>query len=106
MGRLGALQGDAVLYGALGGVRAAVSGWTSQEPAQWHWGYLAAGPYARAALAAPGWLDRRCVARRRSCVVVLLASSWRERSPCPLGLEARWRHDATTGRATPSPRSR
>ncbi|HEV2428171.1 MAG TPA: hypothetical protein VGS61_08130, partial [Acidimicrobiales bacterium] len=47
----GGLGGDAVLYG-LSAAFALVLGWTSKEPAQWHWGYLAVGTYAGGALVA------------------------------------------------------
>ncbi len=87
--RIGALQGDAVLYG-LAAAFALGLGWTSKEPAQWHWGFLAAGPYAGAALAA-AWLAHRKWSRETLVRVVLLAVVVAGAVAMPLGLEARWR---------------
>jgi hypothetical protein len=88
-GVLDALKRDAVLY-ATSAVFALGLGMTSGEAAQWHWGYLAAGPYALCA--AIGFVLSRVKLRRISMVrvgllgLVLLGSV-----AIPLGLEARWR---------------
>ena len=87
---LSGAQSDALLYG-LSGVFALGLGLTSREPAQWHWGYLAAPAYAAATLIALGlaWrrVGRMLAARIALLVVVVLGTV-----ALPLSLEARWRH--------------
>ena len=88
-GTLNGLGRDAALY-ATSAVFALGLGVTSGEAAQWHWGYLAAGPYALCA--AIGFILSRMKLCRNSMVrvgllgLVLLGSV-----AVPLGLEARWR---------------
>jgi len=97
---LSALQGDAVLY-ALAAVFALGLAWFSREPAQWHWGYLAVGPYALAALVA-AWLARRPIGRDTLIRVVLLLVVLAGAVALPLILEARWRQmDNRPGLAQP-----
>ncbi|MFI5035233.1 MAG: glycosyltransferase 87 family protein [Acidimicrobiales bacterium] len=97
---LGALQSDAVLYG-LAAFFAVGLGWTSKEPAQWHWGFLAAAPYAGAALAA-WWFAGRRPERATVVRVVLLVVVMAGAVALPLSLEARWRAaDNRTGLAQP-----
>jgi len=97
---LSALQGDAVLY-ALAAVFALGLAWFSREPAQWHWGYLAVGPYALAALVA-AWLARRRIGRDTLIRVVLLLVVLAGAVALPLILEARWRQmDNRPGLAQP-----
>ncbi len=87
---LGGLGSDATLYG-ISAAFALALGLASKEPAQWHWGYLAAAPYAAAATAAA--IGARARVRRETALrvgllgVVLLGAV-----ALPLGLEARWRH--------------
>jgi hypothetical protein len=86
---LNALGSDAVLYAASGAF-ALVLGLTSTQAAQWHWGYLAAGPYFAAAGVAFGLsllkLRRAALARIALLALVVLGSV-----AIPLGLEAKWR---------------
>ncbi len=86
---LSALRSDAILY-ALSAVFALGLGLWSREPAQWHWGYLAFGPYALCAFVALGLcrleLPRTSMVRVGLFGLVLLGSV-----AIPLGLEARWR---------------
>jgi hypothetical protein len=88
-GTLNGLGRDAVLY-ALSAIFALGLGVTSGEAAQWHWGYLATGPYVLCAVL--GLFLSRMTLRRMSMVrvgllgLVLLGSV-----AIPLGLEARWR---------------
>jgi Glycosyltransferase family 87 len=97
---LSGLDSDAVLYG-LSALFALGLGWTSHEPAQWQWGYLAAGPYAGAALGAV-WLARRRWTRETAVRVVLLVAVLAGAVALPLGLEARWRQlDNRQGMAQP-----
>jgi len=97
---LGTLTSDAVLYG-LAALFAVGLGWTSRQPAQWHWGYLAFAPYAGAALIAVGlsWrhLRRETLTRLALLAVVVLGAV-----VLPLILEARWRQlDDHPGLAQP-----
>ncbi|MDE3065275.1 MAG: DUF2029 domain-containing protein, partial [Acidobacteriota bacterium] len=97
---LGGVGSDAVLYGASALVALGL-GWTSKEPAQWHWGYLAATPYALVAIAA-AVLARRALARETLVRVVLLVVVLIGAVAVPLGLEARWRQlDNIQGMAQP-----
>ncbi|MBW4079388.1 MAG: DUF2029 domain-containing protein [Acidobacteria bacterium] len=94
------LRGDAALYG-LSALFALVLGWTSTQVAQWHWGYLAAGPYALAALVA---LTLARLKPRRSTMIrmILLGLVILGSVIIPLGLETRWRHqDPAMGFAQP-----
>ena len=94
------LSGDAVLYG-LSALFALVLGWTSTQVAQWHWGYLATGPYFVAAVVAYGLARLK---PRRSTVlrIALLALVIMGAVIIPLGLETRWRHqDPAMGFAQP-----
>ena len=86
---LHALRSDAVLYG-LSAVFALGLATTSREAAQWHWGYLAALPYALAAVTAY-LLSRRALRRVSLVRVMLLALVVLSAVAIPLGLEARWR---------------
>lgn len=96
---LGGLGGDAALY-SLSALFALVLGWTSKEPAQWHWGYLAAGAYAAVALVA--WWARHRVTRETAVRAGLLALVILGAVALPLGLETRWRHqDQSAGFAQP-----
>jgi Glycosyltransferase family 87 len=83
-------QSDALVY-ALSGVFALGLGFTSREPAQWHWGYLAAPTYLVAALVA-FVIVRLHVKRALFVRVALLALVVLGAVAIPLGLEARWRH--------------
>lgn len=86
---LSPLHGDAILYGAAALFSLGL-GWTSHEAAQWHWGYLAFGPYALVAVLA--WLaGRRPVRRETLARVALVALVMLGSVAIPLGLEARWR---------------
>ena len=86
---LNALRSDAVLY-ALSALFAIGLGWTSKEPAQWHWGYLAVGTYVVAAVVA--WIFSRRNGRRASLVRMgLLAIVVLGAVAMPLSLEAKWR---------------
>jgi len=94
------LSGDAALYG-FSALFALVLGWTSTQVAQWHWGYLAAGPYALAALVAFALgrlkIRKSTVIRMALLGLVILGSVI-----IPLGLETRWRHqDPAMGFAQP-----
>lgn len=88
-GALSGLESDAYLYG-FAAIFALGLGWTSREAAQWHWGYLAVGPYAAGALLALALsryeLQRTSMVRVGLLGLVLLGSV-----AVPLGLEARWR---------------
>jgi len=86
---LSALRRDALLYGAAA-LFALGLGWTSREPAQWHWGYLAVAPYSVAALAA-WWAGRRERTRDSSVRILLVALVVAGAVAMPLGLEAKWR---------------
>lgn len=94
------LRGDAILYG-ISALFALVLGWTSTQVAQWHWGYLAVGPYALAALVA--FVVARMKPRRSTMVrVALLGLVLLGSVIIPLGLETRWRHqDPAMGYAQP-----
>ncbi len=84
------LTGDGLLY-TVAAVFAIVLGWTSTQPAQWQWGYLAAGPYAVIAIAA--FILGRWVVRRQHFVRMLLLGLVVVGAVLvPLGLEAHWRH--------------
>jgi hypothetical protein len=88
----GALSGpgsDALLYG-LSALFALGLGMTSHQGAQWQWGYLAAGPYALAALIAYGF-HRLNLARTSMIRIALLALVLLGSVAVPLSLEARWR---------------
>ena len=97
---LHALRSDAILYG-VSALFAMGLAWTSREPAQWHWGYLAAAPYAAAAVGAYV-LGRRVVRRTNLMRLLLLSLVVVGAVAIPLGLEARWRHlDHGVGFAQP-----
>lgn len=97
---LGGLGSDATLYG-LSAAFALALGLASTQPAQWHWGYLAAGPYAAAALAAAA-LARARVRRETAVRVALLGVVLLGAVALPLALETRWRHqDQAAGYAQP-----
>jgi hypothetical protein len=86
---LSALRGDAVLYLA-SAVFAIGLGWTSGQAAQWHWGFLAAAPYAFVGVGA--WVLGRRHFRRDTVVrLVLLVVVILGVVAMPLALEARWR---------------
>lgn len=87
---LSALTGDGLLY-ALAACFALVLGWTSSQPAQWQWGYLAVGPYALVAVVAIV-LGRRLLRRENLVRLVLLAVVVLGAVVIPLGLEVQWRH--------------
>jgi Glycosyltransferase family 87 len=94
------LTSDAVLYG-LAALFAIGLGWTSREPAQWQWGYLAFAPYAGTALAAV-WLSRRHLRRETLTRLALLAVVLLGAVALPLILESRWRQiDNRPGLAQP-----
>jgi len=97
---LNPVSGDGILY-VLSALFALALGATSGEPAQWHWGYLAAGPYAAVGVAAM-LLGRRGPRRETSLRIFLLALVVLGAVAIPLGLEARWRHlDHGVGFAQP-----
>lgn len=103
MSRWVALHGlgsDAVLY-FVSALFALVLGWTSGEAAQWHWGYLAVGPYLTVAVLA--WTLGRFDLRGETLVrIVLLSVVIVGAVALPLGLEARWRQlDHGVGFAQP-----
>ena len=87
---LSALTGDGLLY-ALAACFALVLGWTSSQPAQWQWGYLAVGPYALVAMVALV-LGRRVLRRENLVRLVLLVVVVVGAVFIPLGLEVQWRH--------------
>lgn len=87
---LSAVTADGVLYGCAA-VFALVLGWTSQQAAQWQWGYLTVGPYALAAVIAIV-IGRRVIKRRFLVRLVLLGVVVLGAVFIPLGLEAHWRH--------------
>ena len=96
----GALGRDGYLY-ASAAVFAIAMGWTSNQPAQWHWGYLAVGPYAGAAVVALV-AARRVLRREVALRLILLVPVVLGAVAIPLGLEARWRHlDHGAGFAQP-----
>jgi hypothetical protein len=98
--RLNGLTSDAALY-ATSAVFALVFAVTSTQVAQWHWGYLALGPYAAAAVVAFA-LGRFRVRRSLLVRIALLALVLVGSVAIPLGLEARWRHqDPNMGFAQP-----
>jgi hypothetical protein len=86
---LNALGGDAILYLA-SGVFALLLATTSSQAAQWHWGYLAAGPYFGAAVVAFA-LSRLRLRRAALARVALLALVVLGAVAIPLGLEVKWR---------------
>jgi len=86
---LGTLTGDGLLY-LLAACFALVLGWTSNQSAQWQWGYLAVGPYVFAALVALV-LARRVVRRENFVRMVLLGAVVVGVVFVPLGLETHWR---------------
>jgi hypothetical protein len=88
-GELSGLRSDAYLYG-LAALFSLGLGLTSKEPAQWQWGYLAAGPYLVCAFIALG-LDRLKVQRVSLVRVGLVGLVLLGSVAVPLGLEARWR---------------
>lgn len=97
---LNPLSSDAILYG-LSAIFALGLGWTSHEAAQWHWGYLAALPYAVVAVLAFA-LGRRRLRRASATRIALLSLVVLGAVAMPLGLEARWRHiDHGVGFAQP-----
>ncbi len=83
------LHSDAILYG-LSAVFALGLGWESREAAQWHWGYLAAAPYAAVALVA-WFLGRRVIRKTNVVRIVMLTIVMLGAVAMPLALEARWR---------------
>ena len=94
------LTRDAWLYGT-SSVFALGLASTSREAAQWHWGYLAAGPYAVLAVAALVASHRRW-SRPTLVRVALLGLVSVGSLAVPLGLEARWRQlDHGVGFAQP-----
>ncbi len=98
--RLDGLTSDAVLYG-VSALFALVLGMTSNQVAQWHWGFLTAAPYAGVGLGAAVLsrvrLRRATVVRLALLVIVIFGAV-----VIPLGLEARWRHqDPNQGYAQP-----
>jgi len=99
-GALSGLKTDAVLY-ACSALFAIVLGWTSNQPAQWQWGYLAAGSYALASVAAlmlSRWNITRALRVRIGLLVLVILGS----VAVPLGLESRWRQlDHGVGYAQP-----
>ena len=86
---LGGLGSDGLLYGAAALFSLALAE-TSTQSAQWQWGYLAAGPYALAAIVAFLAL-RRGVRREHLVRVLLLGLVLLGAVLLPLGLEAHWR---------------
>lgn len=99
-GGFGAANGDAALYG-FSAIFALVLGWTSNQPAQWQWGYLSVGTYAVAGVIA-FWLARVKLARPQRARVGLLALVIIGSVAIPLGLETRWRQlDHGVGYAQP-----
>jgi hypothetical protein len=97
---LPALHSDAILYG-LSAIFAIGLGLTSHEPAQWHWGYLAAGPYAGVA-ALTYALGRVQWSRETTLRTLLAGLAMVGAVAVPLGLEARWRQvDHLVGYAQP-----
>ena len=88
-GALNGLARDGVLY-SFSAIFALGLGMTSREAAQWHWGYLTAGPYLLCGLV--GLVLSRLRLRRSSMVRVgLLGLVMLGSVAVPLGLEARWR---------------
>ncbi len=87
---LSGAQSDATLYG-LSAVFALGLGLTSREPAQWHWGYLAAPAYLVAAILALV-IARASLTREHVARVALLALVILGAVAMPLSLETRWRH--------------
>jgi hypothetical protein len=97
---LDGLVSDGVLY-ATSALFAIVLGWTSNQPAQWQWGYLAAGSYSLVALIAFA-LSRLKVRRALRVRIGLLVLVILGSMAIPLGLEARWRQlDHGVGYAQP-----
>ena len=97
---LNPLSGDGLFYVA-SALFALALGVTSREPAQWHWGYLAAGPYAAVGVLALV-LGARRPRRATTLRVALLALVVLGAVAVPLGLEARWRQlDHGVGFAQP-----
>jgi hypothetical protein len=86
---LDGLRSDGVLYAA-SAVFALLLGWTSREPAQWHWGYLAVVPYGVFAVMAL-WLSRLKLRRPATVRIGLLSLVILGAVAMPLALEARWR---------------
>lgn len=86
---LNGLSSDAILYG-LSAMFAIGLGVSSNEAAQWHWGYLAAGPYALIGLLALS-LSRLKLRRASMVRVGLLGLVMLGSVAIPLSLEARWR---------------
>ncbi len=102
--RMGPLASDGVLYGT-SALFATLLALTSTQAAQWHWGYLAAGPYAAVgfvAVLAARRSHRLSEAGQRRLRVALLGLVVLGAVAIPLGLEARWRHlDHGAGFAQP-----
>lgn len=97
---LSPLSGDGFVYLA-SALFALALGLTSREAAQWHWGYLAAGPYAAIGVLALA-LGARRPRRSTTLRIVLLALVVFGAVAVPLGLEARWRQlDHGVGFAQP-----
>jgi hypothetical protein len=88
-GALSGLGSDAYLY-AFSAIFALGLAWTSREAAQWHWGYLAVGPYVVGAALAFA-LSRMRLRRSSMVRVGLLGLVLLGSVAIPLGLEARWR---------------
>ena len=96
----GALGRDGYLYAAAA-VFAIAMGWTSNQAAQWHWGYMSFGPYAAAAIVALV-AARRVLHREMTLRLILLVLVVVGAVVVPLGLEARWRQlDHGVGFAQP-----
>jgi hypothetical protein len=98
--KLDGLTSDGALY-ALSGLFALVLGFTSGQVAQWHWGFLTAGPYLLVGIAAFA-LARMKLKRATMVRLGLLALVIMGSVVIPLALEARWRHqDPNQGYAQP-----
>jgi hypothetical protein len=86
---LAGLTTDAWLYG-VSSVVAFVIGLVSREPAQWHWGFLAAGPFALAAVLALAGGRAISVVKLR-WRVLLIGCTFVGVVAIPLTLEIQWR---------------
>ena len=91
---LSGLASDAVLYG-FGALFSLGMGLYSTDNAQWHWGFMALGPYAAAAFLAAACarlLPRRAFVMR----IVLVAAVLVGAVLVPLALEVHWRTEQPT----------
>jgi hypothetical protein len=86
---LNGLSSDALLY-FTSGLFALLLGSTSGQAPQWHWGYLAAGPYVALGVVALV-LSRLNLRRAALARIALLSLVVLGAVAIPLGLEARWR---------------